>query len=134
MKNWGGLGVRVRLIKITALYFLLGVGIGYHMSTAHAYNLTPVHVHINLLGWTALTLAGIIYILFPEAGRTKLAKWHFWLHNIGLPLMMAGLALVVYGNDTLLVLTIVGANLTTLGVVLFVINVWKNVKETPQSE
>ncbi|WP_342515700.1 hypothetical protein [Sutcliffiella sp. FSL R7-0096] len=50
------------------------------------------------------------------------------------PLMMAGLALGVYGNDTLLVLTIVGANLTTLGVVLFVINVWKNVKETPQSE
>lgn len=58
----------------------------------------------------------------------------FWLHNIGLPLMMAGLALVVYGNDSLLLFTIVGANLSTLGVVLFVINVWKNVKETPQSE
>lgn len=48
--------------------------------------------------------------------------------------MMAGLALVVYGNDSLLLFTIVGANLSTLGVVLFVINVWKNVKETPQSE
>lgn len=72
-----GVDVGVRLIKISALYFLIGVGIGYYMSTAHAYNLTSVHVHNNLLGWTALTLAGIIYILFPEAGRTKLAKWHF---------------------------------------------------------
>ncbi|KPB03982.1 cytochrome-c oxidase [Bacillus sp. CHD6a] len=119
----------VRLIKISVIYFLIGVGIGYYMSTAHAYDLTPVHVHINLLGWTALTLAGIIYILFPAAGKTRLATWHFWLHNIGLPLMMIGLAFVVHGNDSLLVLTIIGANLTTLGVLLFTINVFKNVKQ-----
>ncbi|TYS70940.1 cytochrome-c oxidase [Sutcliffiella horikoshii] len=119
----------VRLIKISVNYFLIGVGIGYYMSTAHAYNLTPVHVHINLLGWTALTLAGIIYILFPAAGKTRLATWHFWLHNIGLPLMMVGLAFVVHGNESLLILTVVGANLTTLGVLLFVINILKNVKQ-----
>ncbi|ART75979.1 cytochrome-c oxidase [Sutcliffiella horikoshii] len=123
----------VRLIKISVIYFLIGVGIGYYMSTAHAYNLTPVHAHVNLLGWTALTLAGIIYILFPAAGKTKLATWHFWLHNIGLPLMMVGLAFVVYGNESLLILTIIGANLTTLAIVLFVINVLKNVKQ-PESE
>lgn len=123
----------VRLIKISVIYFLIGVGIGYYMSISHAYNMTPIHVHINLLGWTALTLAGIIYILFPAAGETKLATWHFWLHNIGLPLMMIGLALMVYGNESLLILTIVGANLTSLGVLLFVINVLKNVKQ-PESE
>ncbi|NMH73101.1 cytochrome-c oxidase [Bacillus sp. RO2] len=124
----------VRLIKISVIYFLIGVGIGYYMSTAHAYNLTPVHVHINLLGWTALTLAGIIYILFPAAGKTRLATWHFWLHNIGLLMMMVGLAFVVHGNDTLLILTIIGANLTTLGVLLFVINVFKNVKQATENE
>lgn len=124
----------VRLIKISVIYFLIGVGIGYYMSTSHAYNLTPVHVHINLLGWTALTLAGIIYILFPAAGTTKLATWHFWLHNVGLPLMMVGLAFMVHGNESLLILTIVGANLTTLGVILFVINVLKNVKQPAKGE
>ena len=118
----------VRLIKISAIYFLVGVILGYYMSTVSSYTLTPVHVHINLLGWTSLTLAGLIYLSFPVAATTKLAKLHFWLHNIGLPLMMIGLAFVVQGNESLLPAVIIGANLTTLGVILFVINILKNVK------
>ncbi|WP_417897113.1 cytochrome-c oxidase [Bacillus haimaensis] len=124
----------IRLIKISAVYFLIGVGIGYYMSTAHDYSLTPVHVHINLLGWSSLTLAGIIYHLFPSVGKTKLALSHFWLHNIGLPLMMIGLAFAVHGNDSYLIATIIGANLTTLGVLLFVINILKNLKQPVEEQ
>ncbi|MDX5475571.1 MAG: cytochrome-c oxidase, partial [Bacillaceae bacterium] len=57
----------VRLIKISAIYFFVGVLLGYYMSTVSTYTLTPVHVHINLLGWTSLTLAGLIYLSFPAA-------------------------------------------------------------------
>ncbi|CAM4123383.1 hypothetical protein Gste01_02546 [Geobacillus stearothermophilus ATCC 7953] len=53
----------VKLIKISVVYFVIGVCIGLGMSMTHSFALTPVHVHINLLGWTALTLAGIIYHL-----------------------------------------------------------------------
>ena len=80
-----------RLIKISAIYFVIGVSLGLYMSIVHSYVLTSVHVHINLLGWVSLALAGIIYTLFPDLASTKLAKIHFWLHNITLPIMMLGL-------------------------------------------
>ncbi|WP_261134570.1 cbb3-type cytochrome c oxidase subunit I [Bacillus sp. Marseille-Q3570] len=118
----------IKLIKISAVYFGLGVLIGMYMSMEHAFSLTPVHAHINLLGWTALTLAGIIYHLFPKAAETRLAKIHFWGHNIGLPVMMAGLTLFVYGHEQFEPAIGVGATITVISILLFVINILKNVK------
>lgn len=119
----------IKLIKISTLYFAIGVLIGYFMSSTHSYVLTPVHVHINLLGWTALTLAGILYHLFPNLATSKLGKWHFWLHNIGLPIMMASLAIVItVKNEAFLLGTAIGATITTIGILLFVFNVLKNLK------
>jgi cbb3-type cytochrome oxidase subunit 1 len=119
----------VRLIKISAVYFTIGVCLGLYMSISHSFTLAPVHVHINLLGWTALTLVGIIYHLFPQAAATKLAKTHFWLHNIGLPLMMIGLIFVVYGNNAWIPVTALGGTLVVIAVIVFTINVLQNVKQ-----
>ncbi|WP_110111689.1 cbb3-type cytochrome c oxidase subunit I [Bacillus sp. CGMCC 1.16541] len=119
----------IRLIKISAAYFAIGVLIGYYMSTAHNYELTPVHVHINLLGWTSLTLAGILYQLFPTLGENKLAKAHFWLHNIGLPVMMIGLALMILlRNEQFVPIVAIGGTFTALAVLTFSFNVIKNLK------
>ena len=63
-----------RLIKISAVYFVIGVILGLYMSIAHSYVLSSVHVHINLLGWVSLALAGIIYTLFPESCFNKISK------------------------------------------------------------
>nr|WP_254119334.1 cytochrome-c oxidase [Bacillus sp. FJAT-29790] len=99
------------------------------MSSTHSYVLAPVHVHINLLGWTSLTLAGILYHLFPNLAATKVAKWHFWLHNLGLPIMMLSLAMVVAANnESFITGTAIGATVTALGVLLFVWNILKNLK------
>jgi cbb3-type cytochrome oxidase subunit 1 len=119
----------IRLIKISAVYFAVGVCLGLYMSISHSFTLTPVHVHINLLGWTALTLAGIIYHLFPQAAATKLAKTHFWLHNIGLPLMMIGLIFIVYGHNAWIPVTALGGTLVVIAVIVFTINVLQNVKQ-----
>lgn len=117
----------IRLIKISVIYFLIGVSIGYYMSIAHNYTLTGVHVHINLLGWTALTLAGIIYYLFPKLAATKLGITHFWLHNIGLPVMMISLALMLLtGNTAFTPGVATGATLVVISVLLFVINIYAN--------
>nr|WP_171355457.1 cytochrome-c oxidase [Geobacillus sp. MR] len=120
--------VGVKLIKISVVYFVIGVCIGLGMSMTHSFVLTPVHAHINLLGWTALTLAGIIYHLFPQAAATKWAKLHFWLHNIGLPLMMVGVIFVVYGYEAFVLATAIGGVLVTLGVISFAIAVLQNVR------
>ncbi|AMX85036.1 cytochrome-c oxidase [Geobacillus subterraneus] len=123
----------IRLIKISVVYFVIGVLIGLGMSMTHSFVLTPVHVHINLLGWTALTLAGIIYHLFPQAAATKWAKVHFWLHNIGLPLMMIGLIFVVYGHEAFVPLTAFGGVLVVLGVISFAIAVLQRVRASSSS-
>ncbi|MFC4184143.1 cytochrome-c oxidase [Saccharococcus thermophilus] len=120
----------IRLIKISAVYFTIGVCLGLYMSISHSFTLTPVHVHINLLGWTALTLAGIIYHLFPQAAATKLAKTHFWLHNIGLPLMMIGLIFVVYRHNAWIPVTALGGTLVVIAVIVFAVNVLQNVKQS----
>jgi cbb3-type cytochrome oxidase subunit 1 len=105
------------------IYFVIGVSLGYYMSVAHAYNLTGVHVHINLLGWTSMTLAGILYTMFPRAESSILGKIHFGLHNIGLPLMMIGLFFLLQGNSSLQFLIPIGATATVLAVLLFAINI-----------
>ncbi|MGR3765703.1 cytochrome-c oxidase [Rossellomorea sp. NS-SX7] len=118
----------IKLIKISVVYFMIGVLFGLYMSMTHDYSFTPVHVHINLLGWTALTLAGIIYHLFPAVAATKLAKAHFWLHNIGLPLMMVGLIVLISGNEGIIPVIAAGGVLTTLAVLLFGYNVLTKLK------
>ncbi|GLB60411.1 cbb3-type cytochrome c oxidase subunit I [Cytobacillus sp. NCCP-133] len=119
----------ITMIKISSVYFAVGVLLGYYMSSTHSYLLTPVHVHINLLGWTSLTLAGILYYLFPALAERKTGKWHFWLHNIGLPIMMISLASVlITENSTFLPGTAIGATITAVGILLFVWNILKNLK------
>ncbi|KAA9021791.1 cbb3-type cytochrome c oxidase subunit I [Niallia endozanthoxylica] len=119
----------VRFLKIAAVYFLIAVVLGLVMGIIHNFSFTSVHAHLNLLGWVSMALFGLIYCIFPKAGETKLAKTHFWLHNIGLPLMQGVLFVqLVTGNQALVVGTIIGSLLLVLGVVLFVINVLAHIK------
>lgn len=103
---------------------------GMYMSMQHDYTLTGVHVHINLLGWASFALTGTIYYLFPKAGNHALAKVHFWVANIGLPLMMAGLAInLLDGADNPITVIIpIGATLFVICTILFALNVLMNVK------
>ena len=120
----------VKLIKIAAVYFVLGILLGMYMSISHSYDYTSVHAHVNLLGWASLALAGVIYVQFPAAGESTAGKVHFWLHNIGLPVMMIGLALLVSGMESVEPVIAVGGVLVTLGILAFLYNVLTHVKST----
>jgi cbb3-type cytochrome oxidase subunit 1 len=112
-----------RFIKISAVYFAIGVSLGLYMSIAHSYELSSVHVHINLLGWVSLAIAGIIYTLFPDLASTKLAKAHFWLHNITLPIMMLGLSFILYGQDAWTPIVAISGTILVLAIILFALNI-----------
>jgi len=121
--------VAIRFIQVSVVYFAIGVLVGMYMSMEHDYALTGVHVHINLLGWASFALAGIIYHLFPKAGNHILAKVHFWGSNIGLPLMMGGLTnLLLTESEQSAIFISIGATLIVISVILFTINVLKNVR------
>lgn len=116
----------LRFLKIAVLYFIIAVSLGLVMGIIHNFALSSVHAHLNLLGWVSMAIFGIIYSLYPTASETKLAKTHFWLHNIGLPVMQGGLfILVLTQNEAFTIVTIVGSIMVVIGVFLFGINILK---------
>lgn len=116
-------------LRIAMLYVVVGVLFGLVMGITERFQFADVHAHINLLGWATLALAGLIYTVFPSAGNNRLAVAHFWLHNVGLPIFIFALFILANGNKTLGVpAAIVGSNLAILGILVFAINVWLNVK------
>ncbi|MEI4768169.1 cytochrome-c oxidase [Psychrobacillus sp. FJAT-51614] len=119
----------ITFLKISVVYFAIGVILGLYMSMAHDYSLKGVHVHINLLGWASFALAGFVYHLFPTTSNNLYTKLHFWSGNIGLPLMMIALTvLILNGAEIATVFTAIGGVLVVFSVVMFAINVILNLK------
>ncbi len=79
------------------LYLIVGIGFGIYMGVTANYIFTPLHAHINLLGFVLMTLFGILYTLFPAMAGTLLAKAHFWLHQIGALMLLILLFLLFSG-------------------------------------
>jgi cbb3-type cytochrome oxidase subunit 1 len=92
--------------------------------------LHAVHAHINLLGWATMALAGLIYTVFPAAGASKLAKVHFWLQNISLPIMMGALTMLLLGNPKVIPILATAEFIAAAGVITFAINIFLNLKKT----
>jgi cbb3-type cytochrome oxidase subunit 1 len=114
-------------LKISVIYFMIGISIGLYMSFAHVFSLATVHVHVNLLGWMSLALVGIIYHLYPTLEKNALAKSHFWLHNIGLPIMMIAIALAIQGvHPIFFPIATFGGLATLIGIFCFGFNVLLN--------
>ena len=115
-------------LKISVVYFMIGISFGLYMSLTHVFTLTSVHVHINLLGWMSLALIGIFYHLYPDLEKTGLAKAHFWLHNIGLPVMMIAIALAILGvGNVFFPIATAGGAATLIGIFCFGFNVLMNI-------
>lgn len=122
----------IRFIQISSIYFVIGVCMGLFMSMTSNFKLTAVHVHVLLLGWTSMMIAGILYHIFQKAGSSTLGKWHFWLLNIGLPIMMIALALKIYGNHAATPFIAGGSILVVLAIILFTINIFSYVKNSSE--
>jgi hypothetical protein len=116
-------------LKLAVLYLILGISLGIAMGASQNFTLRPVHAHINLLGWTTMALAGLIYSVFPQAGASRLARVHFWLLNLALPVMMGALTMLLLGHagiaPVLAIAEIVGA----LAILAFAANLFLNLQQ-----
>ena len=118
------------LIRISVIYLFIGTALGMYMSITEDFGLSSVHTHITLLGWTTMTLAGLIYYLFPKVAQSALCKIQFILFNIGLPIMLAGLAFFLSGFDAVVVVSI-GATITSIAILVFTINILTCLRNVP---
>jgi hypothetical protein len=124
-----------RLLRIAVVYWIVAVCWGIYMGATEDFTDIPVHAHLNLLGWVSLGLCGIIYVQAPHLADTLLAKVHFWLHNIGLPVLMLGVWLLRHGQPEIggpiagIFSIVMG-----LGILAFGVNLWRGGFPKPAQE
>jgi len=94
------------------------------MGMTHNFMLRSVHAHVNLLGWASLALAALVFHVFPETARTRLATAWFWTYNLSLPIGLGGIALVLTGHKWAEPALIVGQLGIWAAGVMFAINVF----------
>lgn len=85
-------------LVIGSLYLLVGMGLGMHMGASGDHSLSPVHAHINLLGFALMSVFGLAYRLIPGLAEGWMPKAHFWLHQIGALVLLIGLTLLMTGK------------------------------------
>lgn len=109
------------LIRISAIYALMGAVIGSDMAGRKDYALVPGHAHILVVGWLTLFAYGIFYHVFKDIGMMRVAKLHAWSSLIGGGLMP--LSMLIYykvENTATLISFITTASFLLLGMILFV--------------
>jgi hypothetical protein len=121
--------VGVIWLKLAVMYLMIGIALGIAMGASENLTLRSVHAHVNLLGWATMALAGLIYSVFPQAGMSRLAKIHFWLHNISLPVMLVALSFLMLGNKQAVPALGAAEIVAALGIVTFAANIFINLKK-----
>ncbi|MBC8056290.1 MAG: cytochrome-c oxidase [Rhizobiales bacterium] len=99
-----------------------------YMGITHDFRFTHVHVHINLLGWMALGLAGLLYAVFPHLEVGWLAPAHYWLHTLGVVIFMGGFAWRSATGQDAFVPVALGSTMAALGVLVFAFNVFTRLR------
>jgi hypothetical protein len=125
-RRWAALSLDERLLRLAVLYALLGIGMGLAMSITHDFTNKGVHVHVNLLGWVSMALMALGYRQFPRMARSPLARVHFWLHGLGLPVMAVGIYMVLHQLPNAEPVVAGGSLAVAAAFASFALNVWLN--------
>lgn len=98
---------------------LVGMAMGIDMGIRQDFALTPVHAHLNLVGWLSLALYGLAY----RTGIARCDVWatvHYGVAVAGAIVLPVGIYLAVTQNNP--AVAIVGSLLTLASLLLFGVN------------
>ena len=115
----------LRLIRISAIFGLIGTVLGSHMAGSGSYAFRPIHAHILLVGWLSMFAWGVFYHIYKVRAK-KLISVHGWTAIIGAIGLTSGMWLQFMQpfdiNETLsLILYIVGGTILLISFALFVL-------------
>lgn len=127
-KNWS-----LRLIRLSAIFGLIGTVLGSHMAGAGSYAFRPIHAHILLVGWLSMFAWGIFYKVYTVRAN-KLINFQGWtaiIGSIGLTLGMWLQFLKPFNVNEVfsLIFYIVGGTILLVSFALFVIVTFLTEKE-----
>jgi hypothetical protein len=66
--------------------------------------------------------------VFPQAAHSRLAKIHFWLYNLGTPLMLATLTAFLLGYKQVLPAMVIAEFTVAAAILAFAANMLMNLK------
>jgi cbb3-type cytochrome oxidase subunit 1 len=113
-------GIDALFLRTAVIYVLAGMSLGIFMALSDDHSQMPTHAHMNLLGWASMALYAVVYRVWPEAARSALAVWHFWIANLGTLVVVIGVAGIMAGHEqTFGPLAGVGAIVSLIGMLLF---------------
>lgn len=115
----------LRLIRISAIFGLIGAFLGSHMAGSGSYAFRPIHAHILVVGWLSVFAWGVFYKLYQVRAK-KLVTVHGWTAIIGSIGLTAGMwfqFMQPFGlNGTFsLIFYIVGGSVLLLSFALFIL-------------
>ena len=92
-------GIDGLFLRTAVVYALAGMSLGIFMALSNDHSQMPTHAHINLLGWASMALYAAVYRLWPEAARSPLAAWHFWIANVGALVLVVSVGGIMAGHE-----------------------------------
>jgi hypothetical protein len=115
----------IRLIRISAIFGVIGAFLGSHMAGAGSYAFRPIHAHILVVGWLSVFAWGVFYKVYKVRAK-KMVAAHGWTAIIGSIGLTAGMWLQFMNpfgvNETFsLIFYIVGGSVLLISFVLFVL-------------
>lgn len=112
-----------------AIYLTIGIVFGIYMGGSGDHSLSPVHAHINLLGFTLMAVFALVYRSFPEMAQNWMARAHFWLHQVGTVILLIALFLLLSNRvapTTVGPVMPLAEGALLIGTLIFVVNIWRN--------
>lgn len=114
-------------IRMAVVYLVVGVALGNWMGATHDFALRSVHAHVNLLGWASMIGFGLVVLRYADTLGPRLVAVQFWIHQLGLPVMLGALAALIGGRAQAEPLVGLASAAVGGAVLLFALNVWRAV-------
>lgn len=106
-------------ILVSLLWLVLGMAFGIWMGLAGRFGFGSSHAHLNLVGFTASAIFGLICRQYPAIARSALAGLQFAIFEVGAVLLVIGKVSVDAKGSPLLVQ--IGSIVVIVGALLFLI-------------
>jgi hypothetical protein len=87
--------IDLAFLLLAAASLVTGVTMGIAMSASHDFSLSPVHAHLNLLGWTSLALFGLVHRAYPQLAEQRFAMTHLALAGPSALMLPLGIFLAI---------------------------------------
>lgn len=119
------MSVSNNFLRLGVLSALVGMSLGVWMGASENFTLSPVHAHINLLGFASMMLFGLFYRIIPAAAQGWLATVHFILAVLGFLVLAPSLAWLLLGHPEIAPVLAVGEIMLVTSMLLFTVVVFR---------